>query len=205
MPRSRIAARNTAVLLPGSPNASAASGSGSPSVCARSYLEILQPGHGNAAAVAERGRHLHGPNSRCPLRRVSNRIPASVQETLAGSGSRNLPVNPAALIRTDARKTNAGHMVLALAGSDERHAPSRCTHQRQNCTPFSVSRCPPLPHLDYFGPLKNSAQARRRRCSPRVVTRVEARPSDARAPRDMQVSSWRPAPRSTADLPRSTA
>ena len=44
-----------------------------------------------------------------------------------------------ALIRTDARKTNAGHMILALARSDERHAPSRCTHQRQSCTPFSIS------------------------------------------------------------------
>src|SRR3989475_12629381 len=32
------------------------------------------------------------------------------------------------LIRTDARKTNASHMILALARSDERHAPSRCTH-----------------------------------------------------------------------------
>jgi hypothetical protein len=33
-----IAARNTAVLLPGSPDASATSGNGSPSVCASSYL-----------------------------------------------------------------------------------------------------------------------------------------------------------------------
>ena len=53
MPRSRIAARNAAVLLPGSPDASAALGSGSPSVCATSYLGIPQPGHGNAAVVAE--------------------------------------------------------------------------------------------------------------------------------------------------------
>jgi hypothetical protein len=42
MLRSKIAARNAAVLLPGLPNALAASGSGSPSVCARSYLEIPQ-------------------------------------------------------------------------------------------------------------------------------------------------------------------
>jgi hypothetical protein len=38
------------------------SGSGFPSVCATSYLGILQPRHGNAAAVAE-GRHMHRPNS----------------------------------------------------------------------------------------------------------------------------------------------
>jgi serine/threonine protein kinase len=40
---------------------------------------------------------------------------------------------------------------------------------------------------------------------PEVVTRAEARPSDARAPRAVQVSSSRPAPRSTADPPRSTS
>ncbi len=89
--------------------------------------------------------------------------------------------------------------------SDERHAPSPGALIKGRAARHSVSRCPPLPHLDYFGLLRNSAQARRRRCSPRVVTRVEARPSGARAPRDVQVSSWRPAPRSTADLPRSTA
>lgn len=108
------------------------------------------------------------------------------------------------LIRTDGRKTNAGHVIPALARSDERHArPGALIKGR--AARYSVSRCPPWPHLDYFGPLRNSAQARRRRCSPRVVTRVEARPSVARAPRDVQVSSWRPAPLSTADLPRSTA
>jgi hypothetical protein len=42
------------VRAPGSPDAAATSGSGSPSVWATSYLGIPQPGHGNAAVVAER-------------------------------------------------------------------------------------------------------------------------------------------------------
>ncbi len=40
MPRPRIAFFNAAVLAPGSPDASPGSGSGSPSVCATSYLGI---------------------------------------------------------------------------------------------------------------------------------------------------------------------
>ena len=54
MPRSRIAVLSTAVLTPGSPEASPGSANGSPSVCSTSYLGIPQPGHGNAAVVAER-------------------------------------------------------------------------------------------------------------------------------------------------------
>lgn len=52
MPCSTIAVLSAAVLTPGSPAASFGSGSGSPSVCAISYLGIRQPGHGNAALVA---------------------------------------------------------------------------------------------------------------------------------------------------------
>src|SRR5580704_16242120 len=51
IPLATIAARKAAVLLPGSPDASAASGNGSPSVDAMSYLGIPQPGHSNAAFV----------------------------------------------------------------------------------------------------------------------------------------------------------
>ena len=52
MPRCWIVALSDAVLTPGSPDASFGAGSGSPSVCAISYLGIQQPGHGNAALVA---------------------------------------------------------------------------------------------------------------------------------------------------------
>jgi hypothetical protein len=53
IPRVAIALRSAAVCAPGSPVSSAISGSGSPSVCETSYLGIPQPGHGNAAMVAE--------------------------------------------------------------------------------------------------------------------------------------------------------
>ena len=53
MPCSRIAVLRAAVLTPGSPEVSPGSGNGSPSVCSTSYLGIRQPGHGNAALVAE--------------------------------------------------------------------------------------------------------------------------------------------------------
>jgi hypothetical protein len=49
----RIVASSQRVRAPGSPAASVASGSGSPSVCSTSYLGIPQLGHGNAAVVAE--------------------------------------------------------------------------------------------------------------------------------------------------------
>src|SRR5438552_837508 len=45
--------RRRFVAAPGSPPASAGSGNGAPSVWATSYLGIPQPGHGNAALVAE--------------------------------------------------------------------------------------------------------------------------------------------------------
>ena len=54
-------------------------------------------------------------------------------------------------------------------------------------------------------PREMTASNARGRSSPRAVSRVEVRPSAARAKRDVQVSSSRPAPRSTADLPRSSA
>jgi hypothetical protein len=79
-------------------------------------------------------------------------------------------------------------------------------HDGQRCSTleFRIS-LPVIAASRLFRDVEELAQARRRKYSPRVVTRVEARPSDARALRDVQVSSWRPAPRSTADLPRSTA
>jgi hypothetical protein len=55
IPLATIAARNAAVLLPGSPDASAASGNGSPSVDAMSYLGIPQSGHAAAAFAARPG------------------------------------------------------------------------------------------------------------------------------------------------------
>jgi hypothetical protein len=82
MPLATIAVRSAAVLLPGSPEASATSGSGSPSVCARSYLGIPQLGHGNAAVVAEgdacmaRIRSARGDAPRTGLPRLlTNRWP----------------------------------------------------------------------------------------------------------------------------------
>src|ERR1700731_4522402 len=45
-------------LAPGSPEGSAGAGSGSPSVCATSYLGIRQPDHGNAALAAEGNTYM---------------------------------------------------------------------------------------------------------------------------------------------------
>src|ERR1700704_5824423 len=53
MPRVEIADFRRAAFAPGSPAASAGAGNGAPSVCTTSYLGIPQPGHGNAALVAE--------------------------------------------------------------------------------------------------------------------------------------------------------
>ena len=78
-------------------------GSGSPSVCATSYLGIPQRGHGNAAVVAEgdtfmaRIRGARGDAFRTGLPRLF--------KTLGRSGSRKPPVNPAALIESNPLRT----------------------------------------------------------------------------------------------------
>ena len=69
MPRRRIVVLSDAVLAPGSPEASLGVGNGSPSVCSTSYLGIRQPGHDNAALVAE-GDSCTAPNWTCPWRGV---------------------------------------------------------------------------------------------------------------------------------------
>jgi hypothetical protein len=53
----------------------------------RIILGIPQPGHGNAAVVAERG-HLHGANSRRSWRRLG--LPRLFKKALARSGAGSL-------------------------------------------------------------------------------------------------------------------
>ena len=94
-----IAASRHAVVAPGSPAAWATSGSGAPSVCSTSYLEIWQPGQGNAALAAEgatcraRIRGARGDAFRTEWPRLfKNADPF---------GSRKPPENPAAFCESN--------------------------------------------------------------------------------------------------------
>jgi hypothetical protein len=65
IPCAAIAERRSTVRRPGSPEAVVAFGSGSPSVCATSYLGIPQLRHGNAAVVAEGDTCMAGIPGAC--------------------------------------------------------------------------------------------------------------------------------------------
>jgi hypothetical protein len=125
IPCAAIAERSSTVRRPGSPEAVVAFGSGSPSVCATSYLEIRQPSHGNAALVV--GGDTCMAKFQVPVTTRFEQDCRVCSKTLTGSGSRTPLVNPCGVYRE----------LCVQLGRGVANCPDHSWHRRSSATTYA--------------------------------------------------------------------